>query len=157
MYLEFHHGGRTGEHLIRQKVFPDNDNLCARRPYILLHARVNQTILCHIHRLRQEAGGHIGNKNFALRVRQGMILGSVDRIVLADIDIIHIICYGKIGTIRNIGECLVCRGRQLHGLPVNLRLRKSLFRPLSRQDIARLAVLHQIHGNRRKQKARAAL
>ena len=157
MHLKLHHGRRAGQRLGRQQILSDNHNLCARRADILLHARVNQAILRHIHRLRKETGRHIRNQNFTLGIRQRMIFGAVNRIVLTDIDIIHIICYWKIGAIGNIGESLIRRGRQFHGFPVNLCLRKSLLCPLPGQNITRLAVLHQIHGHRREQKACAAL
>ncbi len=157
MHLKLHHGRRSRQGILRQQVFSDNHHLRAGRTYVLLYARIHQSVLCHVHGLRQKAGRYVGNQNLPLGVWQGMIFRTVNRIILTDIDIIHIIRYGKIGAVRNIGEGLICRRGKLHRLPVNLCLGKCLLGPLSGQNITCLAVLHQIHGHGCKQKACTAL
>ena len=86
-----------------------------------------------------------------------MILGSVNGVVLADIYIIRVRADGQIGTVRDIGEGLVLGGRNSICLSVDLRLFECLLCPLSGDDIISHLIFHQVHGNRRKLKVRAAL
>ena len=79
-----------------------------------------------------------------------MELGSVDGVVFADIDIIRILVDGKAFQIRNIAVGLVLGGGDDVHLTIALRLFCGLFRPLSRDDIIRLALFHEVHGHRRK-------
>ena len=81
----------------------------AGRSDIFLNAAVDHAVFLHIHRLRKETGRYVRHKCFSFRVRKFLELRAVDRIVLTDIDIVRILGYRKVGTVRNIGECLVFR------------------------------------------------
>ena len=152
MGLELHHGRCAGKHIVTDEILADNDDLYARRAYVLLNAGVNQAVLCNIHGLRKEAGRNIGYQILALGVGKGVELGTVDGVVLADVHIIHVIGYGQIRAVGDVGKGLVCRGGKLNCLSVDLCLCKGLLCPLSGKDVTRLFIFHEVHGNGRENK-----
>ena len=132
---------------VSDQILTDNNNLHACRADILLNAAIDNTILRHINRLREEAGRNIGDKDVALCVRQFLILCSINRIVFADIHIVCILRNIQIGAVRNIGEGLVRRRCNLNDFAVLFSFLSSLLCPLAGDDVCSLAVSHQVHRN----------
>ena len=81
----------------------------------------------------------------SLGIRKLLVFCSVDRIILADVHIIQIFRDIQVGTIRDIGKRLILGRCKLYCLAVNLCFLISFLRPLACNDIACLAVLHQVH------------
>ena len=147
MCLIFHHGRSSRKHLFPDQILPYNHNRHTRRSYILLHTAVHDAVLCNVHRLRQKAGGNIRYKRDALRIRKGMKLRSVDRIVLTDVHIIRIPGSRQLTQIRDAGKILLLRGGCCFCLSVLLRFLPGFLCPLPGQNIVCLFVFHEIHRN----------
>ena len=141
------HGGRAGEHILRNQVFPDNGDHHTGGAYILLRAAVEHAVLGYVHRLTEEAAGNIRHQILALGVGQGVEFGAINCVVLADIDIIRVLADGQVRAVGNIGKGLVGGGRHGVGLTVHLSLLISLLGPLTGDDIVGNLILHQVHGN----------
>ena len=82
---------------------------------------------------------------------------SVNRIVLADVDIVSILVDRKIGAVRNIAEGLIFTGCNGVGLTVFLGFFPCFLCPLAGNDIICHTMLHQVLRNGRKLQMSAAL
>ena len=83
----------------------------------------------------------------ALGVGQLVPGGAVDGLVLADVDVIGVLGNVQIGAVGDVGEILVGGGGDDLYLAILLGLGNRLLGPRAGLHIARLAVLHQVHGD----------
>ena len=157
MGLVFQHGGGAGQDILPNEIFPDNGNDYTGGTNVLLRTAINHAVVRNLYRLRQEAGGYVGYQRLAFCIGQGMELGAVNGIVLADIDVITLFTDGQIGTIRDIGKVLVRGGGKRIGLTKELGLLPGFLGELAGDDVVRNAVAHQVHGHHGKLLAGAAL
>ena len=63
-------GGGLGKHILRNQIFPDNNNHYARRADILLDTAVKHPIFAYIHRFRQKTGRYIRYQRMAFCIRR---------------------------------------------------------------------------------------
>ena len=59
----------------------------ARRTEVLLHARIDEVIGGEIPRAREDVGGHIGKERDAARLGRVVVLGAVDGVVEAEVEV----------------------------------------------------------------------
>ena len=154
---ELAHRRREGHHVLGHHVVTDDADHDARRTDVLLCAGIKICIFLHVDRLGQEAGRQVGDEVLSLRVRQIPVFRAVDRIVLADVNVICILADWKVRNVRDVGERLILGGRDLIGRAVLLRFLVRSLRPLAGHDVIRDAVLHEVHRQHRELQMRAAL
>ena len=155
--FKFHHSRCKRHYIVRDQILPDNGDDHTCRSDILLNATVNNTIIRYIDRFRKETGGHVRHENLSFRIRQLFVLRSVDRIILADINVIGFLIDRQIAAVRDIRKRFVCTGRNGIRLAVLLCFLPCFLCPLSRNDIVCNTVFHQIHRNHCKLQTCAAL
>ena len=157
MGLVAEHGGGAGQHVLGDQIFPDDGDDHAGGADVLLRAAVEHSVLGHVHRLGQKAGGNVGNEGLALGVGQLPELGAVDGVVFADVDIVRVLVNGQVGAVGDIGEGLVGGGGHSVGGAVHFGLLPGLFRPLAGDDVIGDFCFHQVHRHHGKLLAGAAL
>ena len=101
----------------------------------------------HVDGLGEKAGRYVRDQLMSLCIGELPELGPVDRVVLADIDVIGIFRNVQVGAVGNIAEGLVLGRRDADSVRILLRFLVSPLGPLTRHDISRLAVLRKIHRN----------
>ena len=84
-----------------------------------------------------------------LGVGEGLELGAVDGVVLADVNIVSVLGNIEVGAVGDIGEGLVCGGSHCNCVAVDLCFLVSLLSPLTCDYVSRLLVLHEVHRNSR--------
>ena len=135
--------------IVTDQILTDDDDNHAGGADVLLHARVDHAVIGHVAGLGQEHGGLVGNKHMALGVGQLVPRHAVDRLVLADVDVIGVFGDIQIGAVGNIGIVLVLAGSGDDDLADLLGFRDGLLGPCAGLDVDGLAVLHEVHGDHR--------
>ena len=144
MGLVVEHGGGdvTG---VADEILPDDDHGQAGGGHILLRARVQHAELGHVDGLGQDAGGNIRDKRHAAGVGQLVILGAVDGVVHADVEIVGVGSEGGGIQLRYVGEGLILGAGHHMGLAVAGSLLVRLVGPLAGDDeVGLAAAVHQV-------------
>jgi len=136
--------GQTGE-ILADEILADDGHDHAGRADVLLHAGVDHAVVGHVAGLGEEHGGLVGHQHVALGVRQLRPGDAVDRLVLADIDVVGIVGDVEIGAVGDIGVVLVLGGGGDDHVSDLLGLGNGLLRPGAGLHIDGLAVLHEVH------------
>ena len=92
-----------------------------------------------------------------LGIGEGLELGTVDGVVLADVYIVSVLGDIEVGAVGNVGEGLVCGGSHCNCVAVDLCFLISLLSPLTGDYVSCLLVLHEVHGDSRELLGSAAL
>ena len=150
------HGGRAGQRL-GHEVVADDDDSHAGRAHVLLNAAVDEAVLRHVHGLGQEARRHVGHQRFSVRVGQLVVHGAVDGLVLADVDVVGVVGQLEGAHVGHVAEVLVLGGGDAAGIAEDLRFLERLLRPRAADDVVGHLVLHEVHGDHRELRGRAAL
>ena len=150
MGLVAHVDGHLGINILADQILTDDDHHHTGGAYVLLHAGVDHAVVGHVAGLGQEHGGLVGNQNMTLGVGQLVPGHAVDRLILADVDIVGILGDVQIGAIGNVAVILILGGSGNDDFAVLLGLGNGLLGPGAGLDINSLAVLHQVpcHGGK---------
>ena len=157
MSLVIQISGNRGGQVVPDQILPDDDNRHAGGTHVFLNAAPDQAVLADVAGTGQEHGGLVADQHMALGVGQVVIGRAVDRLVLADIDIVRVIRNVQIGAVRNVGVILIAGGGDNLDLPELLRFLQSLFGPVAGINVAGHAVFHQVHRHHGKLNRAAAL
>ena len=94
--------------IVAEQILADDDDGNAGRAHVLLCAGVDDAVLGDINRLGQDVGGHIRYERYACRgLGVVLILGAVDGVVGADVEVIGIRTDVQLGLRRNAVEVAV--------------------------------------------------
>ena len=145
--LILQHGGGAGDGVLGDQVLTDDDDDHTGGADVLLNAAVDDAVLGNVHGLGQEAGRHVGNQELALGIGQGLELGAVNGVVLADVDVVGILGNGQVGAVGDVGEGSILGGSDGVGLAIELGFLPCLLGPLAGDDVVGNLVFHQVHGN----------
>ena len=145
-------GGAVGDQVIAH-----DDHGHARGASVFLCAGVDESVVLDVERLRQKTARNIGDQRHIAAVRQLVVHGAKDGVVLADVDVVEPVARGlggnaraDVGHVGNAVEVGVLRAREQHGLAVLGGLLVRLVGKVAGHDVAGAAAAHEIHGNARK-------
>ena len=141
-----------------QQILTHDHDRNTRGAHVLLRARVDHAVFGNVHRLRQDVGRHIRHQRHADR-RLGvvLVLGAVDGVVGADVEVIRVRTDIQLSLRRHAVEIALLGGEgnvdvaELDGFLVGI------IGEVAGDCIVRLAGLHQVHRDGRELRRCAAL
>ena len=152
-------GGAFGDEVVAHDNHGD-----ARGAGVFLSAGVDESVALDVERLRQKAARDIGDQRYVAEVRQLVVHGAKDGVVLADVDVVEPAARGLGGNARvdvghggNAVEIGVLGAREQHGLAVLGGFLVRLVGEVAGHDVAGAAAAHEVHRDARKLQRGAAL
>ena len=146
------------ERIVAEQILADDDNGNTGRAHVLLCAGVDDAVLGNINRLGQDVGGHI---RYQLNACRGLgivlILGAVDGVVGADVEVVGIRTDIQLILRRNVVEVGLLGGECSVHVAELLCFLVSLGSEAAGQCVVSLAGLQQVHRDRCKLGGSAAL
>ena len=141
-----------------QQVLAHDDDRHARRAHVLLRARVDDAVLGHVHRPRQDVGRHIRHQRHARRgLGVVLVFGAVDGVVRADVEVIRVRTDVQLALRRHMVEVGLLGGERNVDVAELDRFLICVVRKVAGDGVIRLAGLHQVHRDGRELGRRAAL
>ena len=151
------HGRCSRKNIFCDQILADNGDYHTCRSDVLLNAAIDNTIFAYINRLGKETGGYICHKCFALCIWKLFELGSINGVVLTDINIVCIRADRQIAAIRNVRESLILGRSNLVCFSVFLCFLVCFLCPLTGYNVVSHLIFHKVHWDHGKLLGSAAL
>ena len=151
------HGRCSRKNIFCDQILADNGDYHTCRSDVLLNAAIDNTIFAYINRLGKETGGYICHKCFALCIWKLFELGSINGVVLTDINIVCIRADRQIAAIRNVRESLILGRSNLVCFSVLLCFLVCFLCPLTGYNVVSHLIFHKVHWDHGKLLGSAAL
>ena len=138
-----------GQHVFADEILTGDDDGQTSRADVLLNTTVDDAVLRNVNRLGEEARRHVCDQGYVARLGQLVVDGAVNRLVLADVEVVGVLGNLDGVDVGHVAERLVLAGRQAVRGAVHLRFLEGLLRPGTGNDVVGHAAfdLHEVHRN----------